>query len=277
MKWGSFVEFVQQLNDSVALKDYWEMAESLDFSVASAQDIESLGKAIFVILPRIERPDLQEALLILLSNCARPEAQLEADFLALYMKWCVLSKAQLFVRVELLRGLYLLSQSVGRLSQESLLKLREHFESSETNGKEFLLLSGILLEHELIEVVKSRLAYPRFRDRLAASVRKIHKNFDQAKSKESFLLLQREKVFVSIERERIFLNLAARLEGLLEASGTGQQRLMTSGSPTWNGETQAFCGSCGHRIVLRNDRTAGRMQLKCAKCGGPMSTPADSE
>lgn len=277
MRWETFVEFVEQLNDSVALKDYWETAESLDFSVASAQEIETLGKAILHILPRVERPDLQEALLILLSKCARPDTQLEGDFLALYMKWGVLSRAQLFVRVELLRGLYLLSQSVGRLSQESLLKLREHFESSETSGKEFLLLSGILLEHDLAEVVKNRLANLRLRDRLRASVRKLHKDFDQGKSKESFLLLQREKVFVSIERERIFLNLAARLEGALQASGMGQQTLMTSGSQTWNGETQAFCGSCGHRIVLRNDRTAGRMQLKCAKCGGPMSTPADSD
>lgn len=163
------------------------------------------------------------------------------------------------------------------LSRAGLTVLRDYFARMDSVGREFLLLSGVMLSQGLGDLVAQRVTDAKYRKRLRGSFQKIREEFDRKHSDETIMLARGEMVAISVGHERIFLTLLTMLEPVFRRVPGAESDPSPVGSASRLREYIARCGDCGHKVDLKNDRTGMKMQLKCAKCGAVMSLPPDTE
>ena len=98
------------------------------------------------------------------------------------------------------------------LSRAGLTVLRDYFARMDSVGREFLLLSGVMLSQGLGDLVAQRVTDAKYRKRLRGSFQKIREEFDRKHSDETIMLARGEMVAISVGHERIFLTLLTMLE-----------------------------------------------------------------
>ena len=80
------LSFIQTVSDDTALDQLWQRESKSDYARFSESETAALGVAVLDILTRIQREDLREALLVILSRLTLSPEGFEPRLLAPFQK-----------------------------------------------------------------------------------------------------------------------------------------------------------------------------------------------